>query len=212
MVDGKLLSLKSEDVLDKICSNRGGYCFEINGLLSDFLKENEFEVVNYLGRFLKGMEDIPVRHHRVLKVCCMDEYYIIDVSIGQSAPLYPLKLSEGLVQEQFGLSYKFEKDPFLGWVLYDLHKGQWRKFYSFTEDEQLDIDFIVPSFYCERHPASKFNKFPIVGLKTKNGRKTINDREYKVFENEKIILIEQNLSDERRAKILEKEFGIDLRK
>lgn len=51
-----------------------------------------------------------------------------------------------------------------------------------------------------------------MGLKTKNGRKTINDREYKVFENEKIILIEQNLSDERRAKILEKEFGIDWRK
>lgn len=123
LVEGKLLSLKSEDVLDKICSNRGGYCFEINGLLSDFLKENGFEVVNYLGRFLIGMEDIPVRHHRVLKVCCMDEYYIMDVSIGQSAPLYPLKLSEGLVQEQFGLSYKFEKDPFLGWVLYDLHKG-----------------------------------------------------------------------------------------
>lgn len=57
LVDGKLLSLKSEDVLDKICSNRGGYCFEINGLLSDFLKENGFEVVNYLGRFLIGMED-----------------------------------------------------------------------------------------------------------------------------------------------------------
>lgn len=212
LVDGKLLSLNSEDVLEKVCNNRGGYCFEINGLLSNFLKENGFEVTNYLGRFLRGMDTIPVRHHRVLKVKCRDEYYVMDVSIGQSSPLYPLKLEEGLIQEQFGEKYKFEKDSFLGWVLYDLHNGEWRKFYSFTEDEQLDIDFILPSFYCERHPASKFNKFPIVGLKTDTGRKTINDRCYKVFENGEITYILENMSDELRNEILEKEFGIKWRK
>ena len=97
-------------------------------------------------------------------------------------------------------------------MLYDLHNGEWRKFYSFTEDEQLDIDFILPSFYCERHPASKFNKFPIVGLKTDTGRKTINDRCYKVFENGELTYILDDMSDELRNEILEKEFGIKWRK
>lgn len=212
LIDGKLLSLKSEDVLEKVCSDRGGYCFEVNGLLSNFLKENGFEVHNFLGRFLRGVEGIPVRHHRILKVKCNDEYYTMDVSIGQEAPLYPLKLSEGLIQEQFGVNYKFEKDPFLGWVLYDLHNGEWRKFYSFTEEEQLDIDFILPSFYCERHPASRFNKTVIVAIKTPLGRKTLNDREYKVFENGKIVEIEENLNDEQRLQILKNEFGIVWRK
>ena len=212
LVGGKLLSLRSEDVLKKICSKRGGYCFEINGLLSDFLKENGFEVTNYLGRFLRGMNEIPVRHHRVLKVACQGQYYIMDVSIAQSSPMLPLKLTEGIIQGQFGESYKFEKDPFLGWVLCDLYKGQWRNFYSFTEDEQLDIDFILPSFYCERHPSSRFNKFPIVGLKTKDGRKTLNDREYKVFEGGKLTESKENLSDEHRIDILKKEFGIEWRK
>lgn len=211
LVDGKLLSLDSEDVLEKICNDRGGYCFEINGLLSNFLKENGFEVTNYLGRFLRGVEGIPVRHHRVLKVKCRGEYYIMDVSIAQSSPLYPLKFVEGIVQEQFGESYKFVKDDLLGWVLYDFVDGEWRKFYSFTEDEQLDNDFILPSFYCERHPMSKFNKFPMVGLKTPNGRKTINDRCYKVFENGELTEIREDLTDEERCEVLEKEFGINWR-
>lgn len=72
------------------------------------------------------------------------------------------------------------------------------------------IDFYQPSFYCEAHPDSVFNKYPKVGIKTADGRKSINDREYKVFVNEEVTYVEENLSDERLKEILEKEFLLNI--
>lgn len=212
ILDGKPLSLNAEDVYDKVVNRRrGGYCFELNCLLSALLKELGFEVESYLARFWRNETSIPVRRHRIIAVQCEQDTYICDVGMGQSAPRYPLKLEEGTLQKQFGETYKFEKDDFHGWVLYDLHKGEWRRFYSFTEDRQLDVDFIAPSFYCEMHPKSLFNKSVMVAIKTKEGRKTISDREYKEFKGDNPILIESNLNDERRKELLLKEFGIDWR-
>lgn len=204
------LSLKPEDIYDKIVKcNRGGYCFETNCLFNSFLKLLGFETINYLGRFLRGETKIPVRRHRITAVKCEGDVYICDVGVGQSAPRYPLQLKNGIVQEQFGEKYKFIKDNCQGWILYDFHKGEWQKFYSFTEDEQIEIDYVLPSFYCEKHPDSPFNKTAMVAIKTASGRKSINDREYKVFEGEKLVYIESQLSDKRRKQILKDEFGIE---
>ena len=45
---------------------------------------------------------------------------------------------------------------------------------------------------------------------TADGRKTLNDREYKVFGKNGIECIEQDISDERMAQLLENEFNINL--
>lgn len=207
------LSLKAEDVYDKVVNkNRGGYCFELNCLLSALLKELGFKTEDYLARFLRNEPEIPVRRHRIVIVKCEEGTYICDVGMGQSAPRYPLKLEEETIQQQFGETYKFEKDDFHGWVLYDLYKGEWRKFCSFTEERQLDIDFTLPSFYCEKHPDSPFNKTVMVAVKTMEGRKTISDREYRVFEGNEPVFIESDLTDERREELLYKEFGIKWRR
>ena len=75
--------------------------------------------------------------HRVLIVKATDGVWCVDVGIGEVCPRYPLELKNGLEQEQFDECYRFDKDPFLGWVLMDLHHGEWRPFYSFTEEPKL---------------------------------------------------------------------------
>ena len=102
-------------------------------------------------------------------------------------------MEEGLVQEQFGENYKLEREEFLGWVFWDLYKGQWRKFYSFTEEPQLLVDFIAPNFYCEKHPDSPFNKDEMFAVKTAEGRKTLDGHIYKEFKNGEVTVKE--LSD-----------------
>ena len=213
LVNQKLLVLEPQAVYEKvILGNRGGYCFELNCLLSAFLKENGFKVRDFLGRFLKGEEGIPIRRHRIMEVTLSDKKYIMDVGMGQAAPKYPLVLEEDILQEQFGETYKFGKEDGLGWVLYTLSKGEWTKLYSFTEELQYEIDFYLPSFFCERHPTSKFNKVPMVAIKTEKGRKTVNDREFKVFEDGKLIHIEENMTDERLYQVLSDEFNIEWRR
>ena len=207
------LSLEHDDIFCKVVEkNRGGYCFELNCLFSALLRELGFSTRDFLARFLRGETSIPVRRHRIIAVDLGDKTYICDVGMGQSAPRYPLVLEEGILQEQFGETYKFERDEFHGWILYDLHKGEWRKFCSFTEDRQLDIDFTLPSFYCEKHEASPFNKGVMVAIKTKDGRKAINGSDFKIFVGGELSFIEENMTDERRLEILKSEFGIDWRK
>jgi len=210
ILDGIPLSLEAEHLFDKIVTRgRGGYCFEVNGLLSAMLKEMGFDVKNYFARFLRGEASIPVRRHRILAVQAEGETWICDTGIGQSAPRLPLLLKEGIVQKQCGETYRFQKEPFLGWVLWDLHNGEWRKFYSFTEEEQLDIDFSHSSFFCEKHPDSPFNKTVIASIKTPDGRYTVNDREYKEFRGDEIIYCESNMDDARRCEILREKFYLN---
>ena len=208
ILDKKPLKLDAQSLFEKIVINkRGGYCFEVNALLSWFFKENGFEVKDYFARFLRGEKEIPMRRHRILTVKCDDGVYFCDIGIGQTAPRYPVKLEEGLVQEQFGESYKFEKDE-RGYVLYDLHKGAWREFISFTEDIAYEIDFVQPSFYCEAHADSVFNKAPMLAIKTSDGRKTIDGRTYKVFAGDTLLHIEEDITDERFGELLYNEFKI----
>lgn len=213
ILDNVPLSLEKEDLFKKIVENgRGGYCFEVNGILSWFFKELGFEVKDYFARFLRGEKEIPMRRHRVLSVNCNGKLYFCDIGIGQTAPRYPLLMEEELVQEQFGEQYRFKKDKDLGWVLYDLYNGEWRPFISFTEETKYEIDFLQPSFYCEKHPDSPFNKAPIIAIKTDKGRKTVNGREYKIFEGDKIVHIEENITDDRFLELLKNEFNINYKK
>ena len=207
MISGVSISLEIKDVYHKVVEQqRGGCCFELNCLFAWLLKEMGFEVKSYLARYLRNETGVPVRRHQILLVTCDDGEYICDVGVGQQSPRYPLKFVHGIVQTQFGEKYKFERDNELGWILFDYHKGEWKRFYSFTQEEQYDIDFIQPLFYCEKHPDSAFNKVMVVAVKTKGGRKTLHDRTYKEFVADKLICLEQHLEQERMIEILQQEF------
>lgn len=212
ILDGIPISLDPEQLYDKIVTrHRGGYCFELNGALSALLKALGFSVTNYMARFLKNETTIPVRRHRVVAVTCEGKRYICEVGIGQNAPRVPLLLQAGGEQSADGEAYRFEQEPFLGWVLYERKDGRWSRYYSFTEEEQLDIDFIQPSFYCEKHAESPFRQTLMVAIKTPTGRRAINGRDYKVFCGDELISIEKNISDERLHTVLAEYFGIERR-
>lgn len=183
IVRGVPLSLDTERLYEKIVkSRRGGYCFELNGLFGELLRRVGFDVkAEYFARFLRGEKTIPMRRHRVLHVAADGCDFICDVGIGNVAPRTPLILEEGIVQRQFGETYRFRKDSFLGWVLEELHKDSWRDVYSFTEEPQLEVDFEAVSFFCERHESSPFNKEWMFSIKTENGRKTLDGNIFKVF-------------------------------
>ena len=182
MIRGIPTSLEEDALFHKIVEEgRGGLCFELNGSFGNLLRALGYQVTDYAARYLRGESTLPMRRHRVLKVEATDGIWLCDVGIGEVCQREPVRLEEGLVQEQFGETYKLEKEEFLGWVLWDLHKGSWRKFYSFTEEPQLEVDYIAPNFYCEQHPESPFNKKEMFAVKTLEGRKTLDGNLYKEF-------------------------------
>jgi len=195
MIRGVPTSLEEKGLFRKIVEEgKGGICFELNGSFGYLLSALGYKVTDYAARYLRGESTIPMRRHRVMKVGATDGVWLCDVGIGEICQREPIALVEGLVQEQFGETYKLEKEEGLGWVLWDLHKGAWRKFYSFTEEVQLRVDFIAPNFYCEKHPDSPFNKDEMFAVKTAEGRKTLDGHIYKEFTNGEVLVKE--LSDE----------------
>ena len=209
VIDGMPLKLDLDSLYNKVViDRRGGWCFELNCLFSHLLSELGFSCTSYFARFWRGESDVPYRRHRVIAVFIDGNTYIVDVGIGAVAPRIPLLLEEGIVQEYLGESYRFERDAEFGWVLYELRHEQWQKYFSFTEEMQIDSDFHAISFFCEYNPESKFNKSYIVALKTEKGRKSVDGNVFKEFVGRDLVRIEENMSEERINEILVKEFGL----
>lgn len=206
---GHPISLDAEDIYRKIVTeHRGGYCFELNALLHQMLAEMGFTVQSRFARYLRGESKIPFRRHRVVTVTLEDgEEYMVDIGVGQVAPRLPLRLCEDEVQEQNGETYRFARDSKLGWILWDLHKGQWRQYISFTAEMQVEEDFIPASFWCEKHPDSPFNKGNMIAIKTPDGRRTVDGNIYKEFAGD-VCTHEEAMDEARTAQILETVFGL----
>ena len=187
IIRGIPLSLDEDDLFRKVVEERkGGFCFELNGLFAWLLRQLGYKVTEYAARYLRGESGIPMRRHRVLKVEAEDGVWCCDAGIGEVCPRYPVRLAEGVEQPQLGECYRFDRDDFLGWVLMDLHKGEWRRFYSFTEEPQLPQDYDALCVYCEKSQKSPFINAEMFSLKTPEGRITLDGHIYKEFDGEEV--------------------------
>lgn len=204
------LSLEPDDLFEKVViRRRGGYCFELNGLFAWLLRTLGFSVTEYMSRFLRDETTIPMRRHRVLRVSLNETDYILDVGVGSMVPRKPLPLTTGVVSEQGRERYKFEHEPFFGYVLYEWRHEEWSRVYSFTEEEQLNIDYVMPSFYCEKHPDSYFRSMDMVHIFTENGRKTVAGRELRLFSPSGVEIIHP-VTEDAYQELLYIHFGIKL--
>lgn len=188
---GKPLSLDMDALYEKVVErHQGGFCFELNGLFAWLLSRLGYEVSEYAARYLRGEKELPMRRHRVMIVKATDGTWLCDVGIGEVCPRWPIRMEEGLVQSQQQEAYRLVRDRFLGWVLMDQREGQWRPFYSFTEEPQLPVDYAAPTFWCEKHPDSPFNKQEMFSLKTATGRITLDGNVFKEFDGERVTVRE----------------------
>ena len=206
------LSLELNDIYEKIVvRGRGGYCFELNALFTRLLREIGFDVEVYFGRFLRDEppEAVPMRRHRVMGVRCDGGLYLCDVGVGGRIPREPIPVVADALNEQYGETYKLVKDDFFGYVLTELHKGEWRRIYAFTMEPQTDIDFVAVSYYCEVHPESFFRTMDMVHLFTEDGRKSVAGREFRVFSGEGVA-VEVPGDEDGYERLLARAFGIVL--
>ena len=159
-LNGKITSLKRQDMFNKvIMHNRGGICFELNGLYNWLLESLGFDVTSYSARFIDKMETYQLRRHRVMCVTLGDKRYLTDVGVNSESPRVPLEIVEGLIQSDGISQYKFTRSEFWGWLLWQKERGKiWKRLFGFTEEPQIDKDFITASFWCDAHPDSPFTK------------------------------------------------------
>lgn len=209
ILEGKRLSLSIDDLYEKIVlRRRGGYCFETNALFGWLTTELGFPTQHFFGRFVRGEPEIPMRRHHLLVCEAEGRRYVCDVGVGIAIARRPLLLAPDLEQPQAFGTYKLTRDTQLGWVIHSLEKQAWEWLYAFTEEPQLPVDFVQPTFFCEYAPESIFNKSPMIALRTEDGRKTLDGMTLKIFSPEGVQMRELHGRAQLKAALLE-HFGIE---
>ena len=142
ILSGRLTSLEHDDMFAKIImKNRGGICFELNGLYNWLLESLGYQVTSYAARFIDRLEEYQIRRHRVMCVALDGRSYLTDVGVNSESPRCPLELTVEKVQSDGISEYKFSRDPFFGWLLWQKERRKpWKRLFGFTEEPQLDMD------------------------------------------------------------------------
>ena len=171
---GKTISLIGDDIVNQIVTkNRGGYCYQINGIFSLALQEIGVPHYYIAVRPLVNPGQNPKTHLAII-AAIENEEYLIDLGFGGNSIREPLKLSQIETEIQQGFDtftlVKTEDDDYLLQILVG---KEWSNLYSFDLTPQRWIDFKPANHYNYSHPDSFFTQNLIVVLQNPFGKKIL---------------------------------------
>jgi N-hydroxyarylamine O-acetyltransferase len=177
---GKVISLKGDAIVEQIVGqNRGGYCYQINGLFSLALQEIGVPHYYVAACPLVNPGQNPKTHLAIIATI-EEEEYLIDLGFGGNSIREPLKLSETdrSIQQDFDTFtlVTTEEEEYLLQVLIG---KEWSNLYSFDLTPQKWIDFKPANHYNYSHPDSFFVQNLIVVLQNPLGKKMLFKNEIK---------------------------------
>ncbi|HTH56215.1 MAG TPA: arylamine N-acetyltransferase [Cyclobacteriaceae bacterium] len=198
-----------ENSFDKIVFQwRGGFCYELNGLFYQLLKDIGFNVQIISGRvYNKAKKSYPPEFdHMALTVKLNGQEYLVDVGNGEFA-LQPLIVKPDIVQVDPRGKFIIEKteDDYL--LVSKIGDDDKTPQYIFTLEPRIVADFLPMLHYQQTSPDSHFVKNRLCTLPTETGRITISGNTIKIKIGETVE--EKSLaSDEEFQKALFDHFGI----
>ncbi len=204
----RFVSLKPEDIVNKIVySNRGGYCYEVNGLFAMALTSIGFRYQFCGGRPMFYPQLWP-KTHAVVVVSIGDEKYICDLgfgSFGIRAPISLNQLDQTIQQDhdQFEIS-KMDQDTYL---IKAQVENEWKNQFCFDLYPMHWVDMTLPNYFNSTHPDTIFVKKLLVVKHNPDGRSILLDNQLKRYVKGRVEVTEINRED--IPAILKNEFAID---
>lgn len=211
---GRPLKLDPASIHDKVVGHhRGGYCYELNGLLAAVLRDLGYDVSIAEARFVEtdGGLSAPF-DHMVLMIQPPDDQnrWLVDAAGGRNASLRPLPIRDGYIEHQpaIGRSFRFSGDDHRWQLDHQLAGEDWQPIYVFDAIPRTLDDFRARSHFHEHDPASHFRQGPLCTIATPTGRVT--------FSQNRLIITdgsnreEQSVSPDEVNAILHHYFQVDL--
>ncbi|MCR9248979.1 MAG: arylamine N-acetyltransferase [bacterium] len=208
------IHLKRPIVLDveKIASKmldqeRGGFCYELNGLFFELLKSLNFDCFIISAEVWFNEKWGPPYDHMAIVVKFEDKSYLCDVGFGDSFT-YPkeIKFNEWQIDGNSFFRIIAEEEVLFLEKSPDMQKSEAQ--YRFTLQPRQYIEFIGMCDYQQTDPTSHFTQKKVISKLTKTGRITLNDDKLTITElNQKNV---QPIHSKHEFDILLKEhFGYD---
>ena len=177
------VKLDAETLTRKILlRERGGYCFEQNGLFFMALTELGFECHANLARVHRNRPQPGGRTHHINLVELEGQTWVCDVGFGGSGFREPMRLRVDAEVGQMGELYRFHKNDVHGFYLQKKMGEEWLPFYTFKVEPALPIDLHMANFYTSKSPDHVFLDAIIGTRLTERGRVTLSDHTFKIFD------------------------------
>lgn len=207
-----VVDLSAKALADKLIHRqRGGYCYEHNGLLGYVLEELGCEVQRLAGRVVWMHDDdsLPAQTHQVLAVTFPDGDgpFLVDVGFGGQTLTSPIRLQSGPVQQTRHEPYRLLEHP-EGFELQVQIRGAWQPLYLLNPDPRPQIDLEVGSWYVSTYPRSGFVVGLTAAIVTDDARWNLRGRHLAVHRAGGTEKTRLETADEVLG-VLEETFGID---
>jgi N-hydroxyarylamine O-acetyltransferase len=170
---GRRLSLDEAALFEKIVvRRRGGFCYELNGLLGALLRELGFRVTMLSAGVARQAGGFgPEFDHLALRVD-LDEPWLADVGFGNGFRL-PVRLHDAADQPQGASAYLIVTDGGYRTLLRRDAGGDWTPQYRFTPQARSLSDFAERCLFHQTSPESHFTQGRICTLAMPHGRVTL---------------------------------------
>ncbi len=168
---GKIVSLVPDEIYRKIVERqRGGYCYEVNGLFAMAL-----EAVGISYQFVAARPmTYPVRRpktHMAIVATIEGEQWLCDLGFGSYGIREPVNLN--WIDRELRLdfdTFQLSKSPEGDYILQLFTDGAWKNLYEFNLSPQEWVDFEPANYMNSTHPNSIFVQRLMVVLQNPSGK------------------------------------------
>lgn len=204
---GKVVSLVPEEISDKILhQQRGGYCYEVNGLFAMAL-----EALGISYRFVAARPMFyPVRRpktHMALVAEVDGRQWLCDLGFGSYGIRAPIALDElnTEIKQDFD-TFKLTRDAHGEYLLQAKVEGEWCNQYGFDLSPQEWIDFAPANYLNSTHPEAIFVQKRLIVQHCPEGRMILLGDMLKTVTANGVE--KQQLAEEEIDAVLQSRFGL----
>lgn len=201
------ITLDTERFYEKIVGERrGGFCYELNGLFNELLREIGFRTRLVSAKVFNGTDFGREFDHAAMIVTVGEIEYLADVGFGEFSA-EPLRLLPDIEQQDREGIFSFQRAEPGSLVAAKKRDGQWMPEYKFSLLGRDLSEFAEMCDFQQYSPESHFTKGKLCSLMTERGRKTLTDAKYIVTTGGERSETEVGTEVEF-YRVLEMEFGI----
>ncbi|MEM7103380.1 MAG: arylamine N-acetyltransferase [Bacteroidota bacterium] len=207
---GRQIILDTDRIFEKVVhNNRGGFCYELNGIFHFLLKEIGFEVTRISARVFSEENGLGPEYDHLTNLVNVDgKQYLTEVGYGEFA-LFPLEFALGQTQIDPRGKFVFENHDDHYFIVKKVLEDKVNPEYLFTTLERTYTEYIPMCYYMQTHPDSHFVKKRLCTIPTDDGRITITGDTLKIKIGKETTEIPIR-NDEHYNKILKDHFNIIL--
>lgn len=158
-------------------AKRGGFCYELNGLFDELLKEIGFQTKKVSARAFNGTDYDAEYDHLAILVKIGDAEFLTDVGFGHFivAPLQFVLDIEQRDENGTFLICKFDQEYF---EVVKKDGKTWQSEYIFKDLARDLAEFSEMCIFHQTSPESHFTRNKLCSIMTENGRKTLTDKKF----------------------------------